>query len=165
MYRLCATVRTVCVTESVVTAHANQHILVNAYADYLVYQFVLLYFWYVASCCAVNLRFADTQFNQNRYLYKIENFLIFWASLCRFCLSTAWVYAWDCCTYFLSFAVIDVELKFQSQVAVHHLEDIDIDGRIILKWIPRTCDREASTGVIWLRLGRRGGVLWMLRVP
>jgi hypothetical protein len=36
-----------------------------------------------------------------------------------------------------------------------HLEDVDVDGRIILKkW-----DGEAWTGLIWLRIGTGGGRL------
>jgi hypothetical protein len=34
-----------------------------------------------------------------------------------------------------------------------HLEDLDVDGRIILKWILKTWD-EAWTGLIWFSRGR-----------
>jgi hypothetical protein len=44
-------------------------------------------------------------------------------------------------------------------VAVHHLQDLDVDGRIILKWIFRKWDDEVSTGLIWLRIGTVGGLL------
>jgi len=37
-----------------------------------------------------------------------------------------------------------------------HLEDPDIDGRIILTWISRKWDG-AWTGLIWLRIGAGGG--------
>ena len=40
-----------------------------------------------------------------------------------------------------------------------HLEDSDIDGRIILRWIFRKWDVGAWTGLIWLRIGTGGGLL------
>jgi hypothetical protein len=33
-----------------------------------------------------------------------------------------------------------------------HLEDTGVDGKIILRWIFRTCDGGAWTGLIWLRI-------------
>jgi hypothetical protein len=36
-----------------------------------------------------------------------------------------------------------------------------IDGKIILRWIFRKWDVGAWTGLIWLRIGIVGGLLWM----
>ena len=36
---------------------------------------------------------------------------------------------------------------------------IDIDGRIILRWIFRKCDVEVWNGLSWLRIGTGGGHL------
>jgi len=40
-----------------------------------------------------------------------------------------------------------------------HLEDPDIDWRIILIWISSKWDMGAWTALIWLRLGKGGGHL------
>jgi len=37
------------------------------------------------------------------------------------------------------------------------LEDPDVDGRTILRWIFRKCDVGASTGSSWFRIGTDGG--------
>jgi hypothetical protein len=42
-----------------------------------------------------------------------------------------------------------------------HLEDPDVDGKIILIWIFRKWDVEALTGSSWLRIGTGGRHLWM----
>jgi len=40
-----------------------------------------------------------------------------------------------------------------------HLEDPGVDGRIILRWIFRKWDVGTWTGLTWLRIGTRGGLL------
>jgi hypothetical protein len=41
----------------------------------------------------------------------------------------------------------------------NHLEDRDIDWRIIIKWICKKWDVWAWTGLIWLRIGTGGELL------
>jgi prenyltransferase beta subunit len=42
-----------------------------------------------------------------------------------------------------------------------HLEDTDVDGKIILRWIFRKWNGGPLTGLTWLRLGTGGGHLSM----
>jgi len=40
-----------------------------------------------------------------------------------------------------------------------HLEDLGVDGRIILKWIYRNWDGRVWNGLIWLGTGTHAGLL------
>jgi hypothetical protein len=41
----------------------------------------------------------------------------------------------------------------------NQLEDLGVDGMIILEWILGTNDGKLWTGFIWLRIGTSGGLL------
>jgi hypothetical protein len=46
-----------------------------------------------------------------------------------------------------------------------HLEDPDVDWRIILSWICRKCDVGTWTGSSWLRIGTGGGTCKLGKEP
>jgi hypothetical protein len=39
-----------------------------------------------------------------------------------------------------------------------HLEELDVDGRIILEWILKKLVDRKCTGLIWLRVRKNGGI-------
>jgi len=41
----------------------------------------------------------------------------------------------------------------------NHVEDLGVDGKVMLGWILRTQSEEVWTGFIWLRIGASGGLL------
>jgi len=41
------------------------------------------------------------------------------------------------------------------------LVDLDVNGKIILKWILKNCNEKAWTGLIWLRIRTGVGRLWI----
>ena len=43
----------------------------------------------------------------------------------------------------------------------NHLEDLGLDGRIIVRWIFRKLEGVVRTGWSWLRIGTGGGHLWV----
>jgi hypothetical protein len=40
-----------------------------------------------------------------------------------------------------------------------HLQDLDVDGTIIFKWMFKKWDGVSRTGLIWLRIRTSGGLL------
>jgi hypothetical protein len=42
-----------------------------------------------------------------------------------------------------------------------HWEDQDVGGWIILAWILERWDEVMSTGLVWLRIGTGGELLWI----
>jgi len=44
-------------------------------------------------------------------------------------------------------------------VLCDHLEELDVDGKIILEWILGKQNVIVWTGFIWIRIGTSGGIL------
>jgi len=49
--------------------------------------------------------------------------------------------------------------KLENLKRGYHLEELSVDGRIILKLISEKRGRKLWTGFIWLRIGTSGGLL------
>jgi hypothetical protein len=54
---------------------------------------------------------------------------------------------------------IHTKCCFESPNGKHHLENIGVDGRIILKWFLEKESAKICTGFFWLRIGTIGGLL------
>ena len=39
-----------------------------------------------------------------------------------------------------------------------HLEELGVDGRIILEWILKKLVDRKCTGLVWIRVGKSGGI-------
>jgi len=50
--------------------------------------------------------------------------------------------------------------KFEREREREEVEELDIDERIISKWISRKWNERARIGLIWLRIGTNVGLLW-----
>jgi hypothetical protein len=55
----------------------------------------------------------------------------------------------------------EVHTKFWHETLkeIEQEEDLDVDGRVVLKWILKKQGRKVRTGFIWLRIGINGGIL------
>jgi len=50
---------------------------------------------------------------------------------------------------------VHTELWWGDLMERDHLEDLGIDGRVLLNWIVQKCDKEAWTALIWRRIRYR----------
>ena len=47
--------------------------------------------------------------------------------------------------------------KYGDLMGIDHLEDLSVDGRVILKLIFQEWDGDVWTGLLWLKTGTGGG--------
>ena len=59
------------------------------------------------------------------------------------------------CLQLLAVKTYDVTKHF----TMSRVDDLDVDGIILLKWISWKWDEQALTGLPWLRIGTSGGRL------
>ena len=67
-----------------------------------------------------------------------------------------------CIYLFTNLSDLNAQQAYRSELNtlyLFYLEDPDVDGRIVLKWIFKNWDGEAWTGLIWIRTGTGGGRL------
>jgi hypothetical protein len=53
---------------------------------------------------------------------------------------------------------MDTEFWWENLEGRYHYEDLDVDAKIILKWILREEDGEKYNELMWLRIVTNGGV-------
>jgi hypothetical protein len=46
---------------------------------------------------------------------------------------------------------------YEDLMGIDHLEDLNVDGRVILKWNFHEWHGDVRTGFLWLRTGTGGG--------
>jgi hypothetical protein len=56
---------------------------------------------------------------------------------------------------------VQAGLRYGNLMAIDHLEDVSVDGRIILKWIFKEWHGYVRARLVWLRTERGGGCMRM----
>lgn len=54
---------------------------------------------------------------------------------------------------------MQVGLRYGDLMGIDHLEDISVDGRVIIKWVFKEWHDDVWTGLLWLRRGTGGGCM------